>query len=33
MISLIQKKPASFLMGNLTPDFLFIRPSDNTIDA
>ncbi len=30
---LIQKKMASFFVHNSTPDFLFIRPSGNPIDA
>ena len=29
----IQKKMASFFLDNATPDFLFIRPSGNPIDA
>ena len=27
------KKMASFFVNNATPDFLFIRPSANTLDA
>ena len=27
------KKMASFFVDNVTPDFLFIRPSGNPIDA
>ena len=33
MSLLIQKKMASFFVNNATPDFLFIRPSGNPIDA
>ncbi len=29
----IQKKMASFFLDNATKDFLFIRPSDNPINA
>ena len=33
MILLIQKKMAQFFVNNATPDFLFIRPSGNPLDA